>query len=150
MEESQLGESNEVEKNFVVLQETEYKKRERHCSMQALSDILRICTEVPESIDMLVTRAVRGDGSSEFSPKKLIQKAQEIYADHWGERNLQARRSESQQETKSKTSIRMPSEAKARPSTQKISLKERKGAWIHGAKQMQDDSRVLASQMLNG
>ena len=73
-----LDESNEVEKNFVVLQEAEYKKRERHCSMQSLSDILRICIGIPESIDMLVTRVARENGTCEFAPKTLIQKAQDI------------------------------------------------------------------------
>ena len=137
-----LPESSDVERNFSVLTDQEYKKRERHLGLHALADVLRVAIEVPEGLDRLCTRIKRSSGVWDYQGKDLIYRAQELYAEFFGERSLECRKPADLQQTKSKSSVKQPTVNRSKPSGAKMSDKERRATWIQTAKGMSRDSKV--------
>ena len=138
-----LDESNEVERNFAVLCDQEYKKRERHLGILALSDVLRVAIEIPQTLSDLCTKVTKPNGHVSWVGKDVIKRAQYIYADQFGERALESRKPPEKQTSAGKASFRMTTVERSRPYNAKTSLRERTDSWIASAKRMLDDSRVI-------
>ena len=124
-----------------------YRKRERHLGIYALSDILRICMEVPHSLDNLVSKVQRSNGIVDFKAKALVWQAMQLYSEFYGERALETRKNIEVQQSRGKSSIRMPAvnPKKSAKAQGKISLRQRSDKWLQTAKAKLEQSKVCSS-----
>ena len=137
-----LADTGDVERNFAVLCDQEYKKRERNLDIHALADVLRIAIEVPEGLDALVDRVKRESGVVDYVGKPLILRAQKAYAEFFGERYLECRKPQQEQLRKSKCRVRMPAVHVDAAAGAKVGAKARRSAFAKSALVMAEASRV--------